>query len=216
MNCGLCNQQSHELFYTQQRGPLSGREYWRCCGCELIQVPAQQRLSPGEEKAIYDLHENSPDDQRYRDFLARIAIPLQRQLAPGARGLDYGCGPGPTLSLMMAEAGFPCSTYDIYYAPHPERLRESYDYITCTEVIEHLGRPAQVIQQLVDCLLPGGHLAFMTKRWRDLEQFKGWSYRNDPTHISFFHINSFAWLAHHWQLDNVYTSDDAMIFRLPD
>lgn len=186
MHCGLCNQHTHELFYTQQRGILRGREYWRCCTCNLIQVPEQQRLSPGEEKAIYDLHENSPHDQGYRNFLARIAIPLQHHLRSGARGLDFGCGPGPTLSLMMAAAGFPCSTYDIYYAPYPERLQTSYDYITCTEVIEHLGQPAQVIQQLVNCVAPGGYLALMTKCWKDLEQFKGWSYRNDPTHISFF------------------------------
>ncbi|MGQ4277197.1 class I SAM-dependent methyltransferase [Pseudidiomarina sp. E22-M8] len=215
MSCGLCNQQAHELFYTQQRGPLMGRDYWRCRNCNLIQVSEQQRLSRNEEKAVYDLHNNDPNDQRYRDFLARVATPLQQQLTPGAQGLDFGAGPGPTLSLMMTAAGFPCTTYDIYYAPYPERLQARYDYITCTEVIEHLGQPAQVIQTLLSCLAPGGYLALMTKRWTDLEHFKGWSYRNDPTHISFFHRHSFDWLAKHWQLDIIYTSADVVILRVP-
>jgi len=48
-------------------------------------------------------------DPRYRRFLARLAEPLIAHLPKGARGLDFGCGPGPTLSLMLREAGFACA-----------------------------------------------------------------------------------------------------------
>lgn len=216
MQCGLCGSSEHQLFYTQRRGLLSGREFWRCLHCELIQVPAEQRLSASEEKAIYDLHENDPDDLGYQQFLMRCMTPLQERLLPGAHGLDFGCGPGPALSAMLSAAGFPCTTYDIYYAHYPERLQAQYDFITCTEVIEHLAEPAKVIEQLVQCLRPGGLLALMTKRWQSLEQFKGWSYRNDPTHISFFHKDSCRWLAEHWQLAIEYDYQDVVLLRKPD
>ncbi|WP_301898841.1 class I SAM-dependent methyltransferase [Pseudidiomarina terrestris] len=215
MECGLCGAAQHELFYCQRRGLLSGREFWRCRSCQLIQVAPAQRLSPSEEKAIYDLHENDPDDPGYRRFLARCLTPLQPRLQPGAKGLDFGCGPGPALASMLNSAGFPCTTYDIYYAPYPERLRKTYDFITCTEVIEHLAEPAVILAQLSACLRPGGLLALMTKRWHNLEQFKGWSYRNDPTHISFFHADSFRWLAAHWQLEIEYDQQDVVLLRKP-
>ncbi|MGB2360319.1 MAG: methyltransferase, partial [Porticoccaceae bacterium] len=62
-------------------------------------------MSSAAEKAIYDQHQNSPDDLQYRRFLSRLTEPLLERLGPCSRGLDFGCGPGPTLSVMMAEQG---------------------------------------------------------------------------------------------------------------
>lgn len=215
MRCGLCDASALEFFYQQARGTLKGREFWRCQQCQLIQVPARYRLSVADEKAIYDYHQNDPSDVHYRAFLERVATPLQQRLHPGAQGLDFGCGPGPTLSLMLTERGFPCAIYDLFYAPDTRVLAQTYDYITCTEVIEHLAAPAQVITQLCQCLKPGGWLALMSKRWQDLPHFKGWNYRNDPTHISFFHHDTIVWLAQHWSLRIDYISDDVVIFQAP-
>lgn len=213
MKCGLCGTPHTKLFYQQTRGTLQGREFWRCQNCQLIQVPAVHRLSLADEKAIYDYHENDPQDPHYRSFLDRAAVPLQSRLHSGAQGLDFGSGPGPTLSLMLTERGFPCAIYDVFYAPDTKVLNTTYDYITCTEVIEHIAAPADVLEQLLQCLKPGGWLVLMTKRWRDLAQFKGWNYRNDPTHISFFHQHTIDWLACHWSLRIDYLSDDVVIFQ---
>jgi len=34
-------------------------------------------------------------------------------------GLDYGCGPGPTLSVMLREKGFKMADYDPFFKPMP-------------------------------------------------------------------------------------------------
>ncbi len=215
MNCGLCGGNEHQLFYTQTRGTLQGREYWHCATCDLVHVPRHQHLSPQDEKAIYDFHQNDLHDEGYRKFLDRVAEPLQQRLPKGAQGLDFGSGPGPTLSVMMSASGYPCTTYDIYYDHYPERLETQYDYLTCTEVIEHVAEPAKVLQQLLVSLRPGGLLALMTQQWRSQEHFEFWSYANDPTHISFFHQRTFDWIAKHWRLDVNYAANDVIIFRVP-
>ena len=76
-----------------------------------------QFLSPKEEKSEYDLHENSSDDPGYRRFLARLFDPVSHQLAPNSYGLDFGSGPGPTLSVMFEEAGHSMEIYDPFFAP---------------------------------------------------------------------------------------------------
>jgi len=211
--CGLCGQAVTELFWRRDKGSLRGREYWHCTNCQLIQVPPTDRLDTAAEKALYDLHQNEPDDEGYRRFLNRTAEPLMARLPPGAQGLDFGSGPQPTLAAMLTTAGFPTTTYDLYYADVPQRLQQMYDFVTCTEVVEHLGQPLQVFAQLLACLKPQGWLAIMTKRWLNQERFKTWFYLNDPTHISFFHLDTFSWLAEHFDLRIDYVAADVVLLQ---
>ena len=81
------------------------RDYFRCVACQLTFVPPAFHLSPSDEKAVYDLHQNSSADQGYRNFLSRIFEPVHARIAPGSHGLDFGSGPGPTLSVMFEEVG---------------------------------------------------------------------------------------------------------------
>ena len=81
--CPLCASTDHAPYHRDAR-----RDYRRCRRCALVFVPAHQRLGPAEEKAVYDQHENSPDDPGYRRFLARLFDPLAAELPPGARGLE--------------------------------------------------------------------------------------------------------------------------------
>ena len=62
-------------------------------------MPHENFLSAEDEKARYDLHQNSPNDNRYRQFLNRIFVPMQERIAPESCGMDFGSGPGPTLSI---------------------------------------------------------------------------------------------------------------------
>lgn len=105
------------------------RSYLQCPQCCLVFVTPDQHLSCEDEKAIYDQHQNSPDDQNYRRFLSRLTVPLLDRIKPQSQGLDFGCGPGPTLSVMMAEQGHQMAPYDIYYADHPLVLQAQYDFI---------------------------------------------------------------------------------------
>lgn len=183
-------------------GTYQAQSYFHCLNCQFVWVPREQHLSHSEEKAIYDLHQNNPEDIGYRAFLSQLITPLLERLKGKAcHGLDFGCGPGPTLSLMLEEAGHQVALYDPYYFAAPQVFDHDYDFITLTEVAEHLADPLPSFQRLTKCLRAGGVLAVMTRFLPDhLEDFAGWTYKNDPTHISFYHADTFALLAHELEL----------------
>jgi hypothetical protein len=52
-------------------------------------------------------------------FSASLAGPLLARLAPASQGLDYGCGPGPALAAMLAEAGHAVALYDPLFHRRP-------------------------------------------------------------------------------------------------
>ncbi len=188
--CPICTSSTIVRFHQDKR-----REYYRCHTCELVFVPREYYLSPQDEKAEYDLHQNSPDDARYRRFLDRLYQPMQERLMPESDGLDFGSGPGPTLSVMFEEAGHHVALYDPFYAPEPLALTRQYDFITASEVVEHLRDPRAELERLWVRLKPGGLLGIVTKRVIDREAFSRWHYKDDMTHISFFSLETFEWLA---------------------
>ncbi len=191
--CPLCEGADVSNYYRDKV-----RGYLQCGTCRLVFVPPYEHLTAVEEKAYYDLHENRPDDPGYRKFLSRLFDPLIARLPPNARGLDFGSGPGPTLSRMFAEAGYEVALYDPYYAPDISVLSAQYVFITMTEVVEHLAAPGMELDRLWNCLSPGGWLGIMTKRVRDPQAFRRWHYITDPTHVSYFSEATFQWLVARW------------------
>lgn len=167
----------------------------RCDRCDLIQVPPQFHLSPELEKRHYDTHENSPEDPGYRGFLNRLCLPLLELLPKGASGLDFGCGPGPTLSLLMQEQGHQVRNYDPHYLPDHDALGQTYDFVTMTEVIEHLRDPARDLVKAWGLVKDQGYLAVMTQMTDGVENFVDWYYQRDPTHICFWSQSTMRWLA---------------------
>ena len=188
------------------------RKFLSCRTCNLVFVPAGQFLSSGDEKARYDLHQNSPDDPGYRRFLSRLFIPMQERLAAGSYGLDFGSGPGPTLSVMFEEMGHTMAIYDYCYATDRSVLENQYDFITATEVLEHLHNPKEDLDRLWTSLKPGGWLGVMTKLAPDREAFARWTYKNDATHVCFFSGSTFEWLAAQWQAEITFVNRDVILF----
>ncbi len=189
------------------------RDYFLCLNCNLTFVPSAQFLSVADERARYDLHQNSPDDQRYRQFLSRVFNPMQKRLSPGSYGLDFGSGPGPTLSVMFKEIGHSVEIYDIFYAREPSVLNRQYDFITATEVLEHLHNPGQELDRLWTLLKPGGNLGIMTRLVEDQETFSRWYYKNEPTHVCFYSRRTFQWLAGRWQAEVEFAGKDVILFH---
>lgn len=165
---------------------VEGRDYGRCEACGARYLARAYLPARGVEAAHYALHRNEVDDPAYRRFLSKLAGPLIARLAPGARGLDYGCGPGPALAAMLREAGHDVALYDPCFAPDPAPLAGTYDFITCTEVAEHFHNPATEFDRLAGLLAPGGWLALMTCFQTDDARFAAWHYRRDPTHVVFY------------------------------
>lgn len=184
-------------------GDAHGRDYFDCGACGLAFMHPAQRPALEVARARYDTHRNDPDDPGYRAFLARLVEPMLERVPAGAHGLDYGCGPGPTLSRMMAEAGRPTADYDPIYAPDAALLDDTYDFIACTETVEHFFDPAAELTRLDRMLRPGGVLGVMTTMRDDTRPFADWWYVRDPTHVCFYRPQTMEWIAraHAWTLE---------------
>lgn len=187
-HCPLCGAEQTQFYYEDACRP------YYCCGCcGLVFVPGRYHLDRNAEKAEYDLHRNEVDDPGYRAFLSRLSVPLLERLPAGARGLDFGCGPGPALAAMLEEAGHAVSLYDSFYYPDVSVLNDEYLFVCATEVVEHLHAPGRELDRLWSLLAPGGWLGVMTKLVRDREAFAGWHYKNDATHVCFFSRATWRW-----------------------
>ncbi len=190
MHCPLCGKGQISPYHRDRR-----RSYLLCENCALVFVPPACRVDRETERAEYELHRNEVGDSGYEAFLSRLAVPLAARLPPGARGLDFGCGPAPALAHMLLRQGFQVSLYDSFYYPDAAALGGEYDFICTTEVVEHLHSPGWELARLWSLLAPGGWLGIMTKLVRDREAFAGWHYKNDVTHVCFFSRRTWQWWA---------------------
>lgn len=191
------------------------RPYFSCNRCHLIFVPPTHYVSPKTEKAHYDQHENNPEDVGYRTFLNQLVHPLQTRLKPNSSGLDFGAGPGPTLSLMLQAAGHDVSIYDHFFDHNPAVMNRTYDFITATEVVEHLHRPGHELDRLWLMVKPHGLLAIMTQLAPPDQPFLNWYYLRDPTHVCFFSSKTWKWLSRRWGAEVVYQKKNVILFGKP-
>lgn len=210
LRCPLCDGADSEHFHRD-----TIRSYLRCAVCDLVFVPAEQRLGRDEELAEYRRHENSVHDEGYRTFLRRLQEPLAALLPAAASGLDFGCGPAPALAAMLEERGHAVALYDSFFYPEAGWERRHYDFITATEVVEHLHEPGRVLEQLWDLLQPGGWLGVMTKLVIDEEAFSRWHYKRDPTHVCFFSRMTWRWWAEQREAALRFHGADVMLLQKP-
>lgn len=206
--CPLCIDGQTALFFTDSR-----REFFRCESCGFVHVPARFHLSEEAEQARYDLHQNDENDAGYRAFLSRLATPLLDRLPPESSGLDFGCGPGPTLSGMFEEQGHRVALFDKFYAPAQSVLDATYDFVTATEVVEHLREPAAELDVIWGCVKAGGWLGLMTQFLVAQDDFGGWFYKNDQTHVGFFSPATFEWLAASWNAQPEIVGPGVVLFQ---
>ena len=207
-NCPLCKYTNTNHFSKSEN-----RIYLHCSNCDLVFVPTEYFLSQEDEKKKYDKHQNSPDNQGYRDFLNRLMKPLCSHITKGEIGLDFGSGPEPTLSVIMEELGYKMDIYDYFYHNEPKVFENSYDFITTTEVIEHLHKPYDEILKLWRCLKSGGVLGIMTAFRPSEIKFEDWYYKRDLTHVRFFTETSFRWLATSLDAELIIPQKDVVILK---
>jgi hypothetical protein len=171
--------------------------------------------STEEEGRRYRLHRNDPEDPGYRGFLRRLLDPAVEHLRPGARGLDYGCGPEPVLASLARAGGFGCDLFDPRF--HPQSPSPPYDFVLASEVFEHFRVPALEIPRVVSLLdsgvpgCPGGLLAVMTLHWRDAEDLASWHYLSDPTHLAVYRAETFDWIGARYGLRVEWTDGERVV-----
>ena len=210
-SCPLCT--SPSTSFLHKAGRASGfREFLHCDNCDLAFVPRSFLLTPEQQKARYLEHNNDVHDPDYREFLGRLYYQIKPHLKAGAKGLDYGCGPGPALVTMMQEDGFDVEMYDVYFHADDSVLNERYDFVTCTETAEHFSDPAVEFRRLASLLRSPGWLGVMTGMPADWSQFPDWYYHHDPTHVNFFSHRTMDWIARRYGWEAHYPSDNVALF----
>ncbi|MFQ5469957.1 MAG: class I SAM-dependent methyltransferase [Gammaproteobacteria bacterium] len=166
-----------------------------------------------QEKSRYDLHQNDPTDGEYRNFLSQILDPLLANLQPNSKGLDFGSGPGPTLAIMLNEKGHDIEIYDPFYHDYPDKLDRRYDFLTCTEVVEHFGDPARSWMQIKNAVKTGGIIGVMTSLFHDNLSFENWYYKNDLTHVAFYCEYTFKKIANMFDFEICQIDNPVVIFK---
>ncbi|MEC7987179.1 MAG: class I SAM-dependent methyltransferase [Myxococcota bacterium] len=200
-SCSLCKSNTAVFTSWQQR------LYYRCPICSMIQLSSTQHPGKAEEKAEYLLHDNDPYDTGYRRFLRAVTDPVLTWLEAcsieNPTILDFGCGPGPALSVVLAEHGWSVFNYDPFFYPKEALLERKYDLITCTETVEHFHLPASSWKRLISLLKPNGQLVSMTQcadRFQTPETFHHWRYIREKSHVVFYHSQTMQWIADHYCL----------------
>ena len=191
--CPLCRSTQTTLFHTSTQKNLE-RDYRHCDTCDLVFVPPEFHVDTEAARERYLTHDNDPDNADYRRFLSRLWDELRPRLSKGARGLDYGAGPGPALAAMIEEDGYSAALYDPIFHPDETVLAHTYDFITCTETVEHFATPRADFIRLYELLAHGGWLGIMTDILEDKVEFGEWYYHRDPTHVAFYTPRTFRWI----------------------
>lgn len=202
--CIFCNGNSVSVLKPAGTGKKPGRCFLHCGVCDLIFVPEQFHLSPADEKARYRLHDNSLSNEGYVGmFKDKIALIIQ--YCPDVNSvLDYGCGPVPVLAQLLGREGFNCDVYDPHFSP--EFPGGKFDLVISTEVFEHFRKIKPELERIRAYLNPGGFLAVMTGFHDAVESFEKWWYIADPTHICFFSMQTFRWIAEKFGFKVIYTN----------
>ncbi len=178
------------------------RRFWRCGRCRLTFLGPQDHPTRVDEETRYRLHRNAPDDAGYRQALDRLAGPLAARLRPGMEGLDYGSGPGPALAAMLAERDLRVTNYDPIFAPDPAALARTWDFIACTETVEHFREPGVEFDRLARLIRLGGWIGIQTRLCAENQDLAAWWYAEDPTHLCFYARATFDWIGarHGWDV----------------
>lgn len=188
MKCSLCKSEITLTFLSKNR------EYYKCANCFAIGM--HPNFFPSMEKEIirYQSHNNDVNDIRYQKFVNPIVKNVLIDFKKNDLGLDFGCGTGPVITKLLRDQNYNVNTYDPFFDNNVDALNTTFNYIVCCEVIEHFHYPNKEFKLLKSLLKPGGKLYCMTDVYIENIDFENWYYKNDETHVFFYHKNTFEWL----------------------
>jgi hypothetical protein len=196
VNCLLCQAKPESFAVAQDR-----KTYLRCRQCGLVYMHPDQFPSKDAELSRYCEHKNSLDSPEYLAYLKRLVDPVLAAAGGMAKtALDFGCGPVEGMKELLSSRGVAVSSYDPLFFPSAALLKNSYDFVLCSEAAEHFFSPAKEFD-LISCLVrPGGVLGVSSQLYpANPEEFVRWGYRRDPTHVCFFSEATVQWIADRWQ-----------------
>ncbi len=207
-NCMLCGAITDEYFQFR------GIDYYRCSYCCSVMMHPFFYPDPEHEKARYDQHHNDVYDPGYRNFVKPLVERITKHYKPESSALDYGAGHGPVITEMLKESGYWPLLFDIYYHNDRKVLSKTYDFIFCSEVIEHFRDPRREFVLLRSLIKPKGSLFCMTELFNDKINFATWHYKNDPTHLFFYHEKALHWIKDFFSFKELFIDNRVIHFTV--
>jgi hypothetical protein len=201
--CPLCSGPS-EPFYQWKL-----RIYHKCLECYGVFLDPSLYPSPISEKNRYLEHNNNAMDPKYREFVSPITRFVYNHFKNNDIGLDFGSGTDSAIAKVLEEQTFQIHRYDPFFQKDDSLLYQKYNYITCCEVMEHFHDPPKEFNLLRSLLLPRGKLICMTNLFHEDINFHLWYYKNDQTHVYFYHKESIEWIRKKFNFSSV--SIDGML-----
>ena len=112
----------------------------------------------------------------------------------------------------MSSEWFKIDLYDPFFFPDKKIFLKKYNFITCSETIEHFFNPYDEFINLDKLLLKSGWLGVMTCFMKKNILFENWHYRRDPTHVVFYTEDTFEVIANQRNWIYEVPSKDIVLF----
>jgi len=210
-NCKICNSEVSIL-----EDKKTSKTYYKCFTCKYIFLDKEFYIDEIHEKSHYDKHHNNLESLGYvkmfEDLIDTFVKPLHVEMKTA---LDFGCGEGEVLPIVLERNNIKCDRYDLFYFPQKVYEDKKYDLIVSTEVFEHLENPLDMLKKLLLHVDDNAYLLLMTAfHPNDDDKFLKWWYIRDITHIGFFNLDTFEYLARELNLKIVkHNSKNTIMFQ---
>jgi len=210
-NCKICNSKT-----TSFVDKKTDKIYYKCSKCEYIFLDELFYIDESHERSHYDKHHNNLESLGYvkmfENLVDEFVLPQKNNIK---KVLDFGCGEGEVLPIVLERNAVSCDRYDLFYFPKKVYEDKKYDLVLSTEVFEHLEKPLKIFKKLLEHIEDDGYLILMSAFHPSHDdEFLKWWYIRDITHIGFFNLETFEYLAEEFNLKIVkHNSKNTIMFQ---
>jgi 2-polyprenyl-3-methyl-5-hydroxy-6-metoxy-1,4-benzoquinol methylase len=175
--------------------------FCKCPVCALIFTNETADNAAAEKH--YKSQWNNTDANFWKQQVEGLLGVIQRYRMPVGRVLDFGSGSGEiTKEFQRRDIDATPLEPMVHGYLKDQNYPHKFDVVVGVEVIEHLPNLSQELKEIDRFLADDGIMLFttiLTNSFIDsanaVDVFKGWWYKDDPTHVSFFSNKSIFKLA---------------------
>lgn len=205
--CPLCHHNNAHYFYHDKK-----RHFYQCPDCQLVFADGKSHLPKQNEIERYQDNQTKNKQLQLANFIQTVINQLPTNNST-AIGLNFGRHlAGKALSkLILGEVEL--LQYDPSQQYERHVLQQQYDFICCYRVFDHFKQPSIQWQLLTKLLKPNGLLIINNHLLHDLNAFAKWHNKNNLTHVSFYNLACFQYLANLGQMQLIFAEKDLILMQ---